>query len=373
MFCGNCGYKIENKKLFCGNCGYKVEENVNNDNNDPTCTHDPNKNHPYKDLGGFLSFLVYGGYVACILTFIICVFYAITMFVLCSELSSLTNTMNSTYSSLGSSYSSSAQQASNYTNDLFNATSGFSAFIGIFYIFIGLFSSIFYFCIVSDLRKKVHIFWKNYFTFVVILSASFVVMFIVCIGFINYFDSISNRYFSSSSLSSYMGNDIFSAYSMPSVIGAFVFFVICIAVWIVLATIYVSKSVRLRTYMGSNLYIKLCPLTANNNGPEPAVPDEVCVDNDSNTWDRCNNHNDSGSVEVNYYCGVCNFPVGRYDQFCSRCGSGLMDFDEQMSKEQSIHNKENIKDKIPAYIACKICHHTICSESSFCRYCGSRQ
>jgi len=62
-----------------------------------------------------------------------------------------------------------------------------------------------------------------------------------------------------------------SAFAIGLVSDIFAF--LAIPIGLGLLTLYISKSVRVRTYMGSDKYLRLAFFTRKARGPEPAVPD----------------------------------------------------------------------------------------------------
>jgi len=67
-----------------------------------------------------------------------------------------------------------------------------------------------------------------------------------------------------------------SAYNTSFAIGRMsdIFAFLAIPVGLGLLTLYIKKSVRVRTYMGSDKYLRLAFFTGKAKGPGPAVPDE---------------------------------------------------------------------------------------------------
>ena len=169
MFCGNCGNIVEAASLFCPECGTKIDDlgNVISESDiiDKTkedseyidehveIESDSIKDHPYRHLGGFLSFIVYGGYVAAILMLAYSVLTSASVFIAKSSLNSITNQLNSVSNSLGS-YSSSVSSAANSANNIMFEVDGLMTFVALFVVGIGVIYCVSQIVFSSNIKDK---------------------------------------------------------------------------------------------------------------------------------------------------------------------------------------------------------------------------
>jgi hypothetical protein len=80
---------------------------------------------------------------------------------------------------------------------------------------------------------------------------------------------------------------------------------------------YFKKSVRVRTYMGSDQYIRMSLFSKNAVPPQPAVPDEASAPYAGQIHDV---HDDYMTEPVCPNCGFENRGAGKY---CAKCGQRL--------------------------------------------------
>lgn len=242
MFCRSCGNELLDGAAFCPRCGRKVNApergSVNIANtltaDSPTMAAQvpgsaseklvgsaaasvgvpatgvgQSSNHPYKKLGGFLAFIVYGNYVAAALMAIYPIVAIVQLFALSSQ-----------YGSYGSAVVGAA----------------IVPLIILLVVYVAL--AIFLCWWATQLKNRNPAFLKIYHYFGCI---ALVIEFVVLIA---------------------TGNAV----------SGFLYLILG-ALGLLLWTLYYMKSVRVRTYFGTDEYLRQSPFTKNVQAPDPAVAD----------------------------------------------------------------------------------------------------
>ena len=281
------------------------------------------RNHPYSNLGGFLAFIVYGGYVSCVL----CLLYAlIAVIILFWALSAMSSSLFA--------------QSSIYTG------ASFGIGVMIVYIVVLIPMCIFVFQTCTKIKNRELDFLQYYHKTSLIFAIFFTVV-IVLAGVIQYciYKNILLSYYSSSGsyTSSY-------AYSVDNILWTYFFAeyliyavveLIAFAIPVLILTIYFCKSARVRIYMGSDVYLKVSPWTRNivisdplinvfggSNQNVSAFDSQSKTNNYDNSSNTSQNKSKSGfstspseNSNTQSYCKYCGNKLEGISKFCGKCGN----------------------------------------------------
>ena len=323
LFCPECGTKIDDSGNVIAN-GFiadKSKEDSKPLNEQVEFGPDSKKDHPYRHLGGFLSLIVYGGYVAAILMLAYSVLASASVFIAKSNLNSITNQLNSVTNSIGT-YSSSVTSVANSANNIMFEVEGLMTFAALFVVAIGLIYCVFQIVFSSNIKDKKSESLNTFYWLLIVLCVAVVVYCIVLFAFVTDIDKKYLSSIGSSSYRPYSYSDSIAGYSIGNIIVYLIAGLVSVFASGVLATIYFTKSVRLRTYMGSDKYLRKCFVTSNMRGPEPAIEDEIT--DDDNEEDKEDNEEDDVDNELSHpdvsFCSSCGSKIPNNALFCRYCG-----------------------------------------------------
>lgn len=261
MFCGNCGAKLDDGDVFCPYCGSKVEQQApavvgstqtsvntvpNNNHNDSArvggtsgsfvdswnrisqeklgIDDDRPITHEYQKLGGWLAFVAYGMLIGSVLTMLV---------VIVEFIGSLSMT-NSVLGGIGSNI---------VVAVYFVAILAAAAVVFVAYKMFVL------------IQKRDSGFLHFYETVAIVFVGATVGIYIFLFIY----------------LRSMLG--VYASYAMSSAFGSMIGSVISMGIGFAIWIAYFVKSVRVRTYFGTDEYIKKSIFCKNVTPPTPAVPD----------------------------------------------------------------------------------------------------
>lgn len=235
---------------------------------------DENK-HSYTQLGGFLAFLVYGGFAGLIISMIGLGFAVIGYCFLVPYRPSY-------------------------------------LFLLLIDIILGVVAVLLQFRLILKIKNKsvdfLHFYFKTFIICMIFYLFVSVVQIIISITESIPYSNIQ-----------YLGELIWWAISYS--ILSFVLTLAISTVGVILIALYFVKSVRVRTYMGTDMYAKLCFFTRNVKLPNPAYIQQVHI--------NCSKAQVTANNESNNYfeknkCSKCGADLKEGNLFCTSCGQKII-------------------------------------------------
>lgn len=163
--------------------------------------------------------------------------------------------------------------------------------------------------------------------FIAILFVAYVALIILVTVVFNSSYYFNPYYFSS------LGNLI------ASFVGTIIGTLFSIVISALLFTLYFAKSVRVRTYMGTDMYLRLSYFTRNVKSPQPATFQIVNMQSNNQTQQPNSNFNNNTNANQNVdgdwtekkekvsgsvYCKNCGTKIIEGNVFCTKCGSRVV-------------------------------------------------
>ncbi len=240
-YCSGCGAKLEKGLSFCTQCGTRVagSQPANESDKSQSLFDSVQKSvqsviraedsrpvtHEYQNLGGWLAVIAYGNLIGA----------ALMLVRLIMNLSDLSAVKSMTFGYAG------------------GITSTIAVFLVIFYA-AAIAAALGFFMMIQ--RKNSG--FLLYYEVVMLAAAGLVILAGIIAGM---------------SVSSMLGS--FAGFATGKLFGRVVGYVLCIAIALAIGLSYFSKSVRVRTYFGTDEYLLKSIFCKNIKAPEPAVPDRI--------------------------------------------------------------------------------------------------
>lgn len=235
MFCGYCGKEIPDESMFCSYCGQQIFNDIDGNKSDDILAEKSNGDvhrtlpdtHPYQVMGGWLAVFTYAWLILGIY-FIICIILELVSFV------AVTST------------------TAGFMNGLIGKVTGPLALLVVLYYAVCAALSFNLYSKMKDKETDFLHFYESLF----ILS--------LLVGIVGSFIP----YITSPTLLKYLGSNL------PQIFISFLKTIVWPTVGFVLTMLYFSKSVRVRTYFGTDKYLRKSRFLASTPSPVSMVEDE---------------------------------------------------------------------------------------------------